>query len=126
LRSGRALYPVSESNVFRAEANQAAFAAFFFAFGSGAIVAFMFALEAPFNAAQRLICACRPFCAQHATLSGFLNLLSRYRSDLCWPTGLTFGDKSALACSRRAISASISARMSFTMVCKAPPIEYTT
>ena len=39
--------------------NQAAFAVFFFAFGSGATVAFMFALEAPFNAAHRLICACR-------------------------------------------------------------------
>jgi hypothetical protein len=42
----------------RTEANQAAFAAFFFAFGSGATVAFMFALEAPFNAPSRLICAC--------------------------------------------------------------------
>ena len=37
--------------------HQAAFAAFFFAFGSGAIVAFKFALEASFTAAQRLICA---------------------------------------------------------------------
>jgi len=48
----------AESIVFRAEANQAAFAVFFFALGSGATVAFMFALVA-FNAAQRLICACR-------------------------------------------------------------------
>jgi hypothetical protein len=37
--------------------HQAAFAAFFFAFGSGATVAFRFALEASFNAAQRLIYA---------------------------------------------------------------------
>jgi len=48
----------AESIVFRAEANQAAFAAFVFVLGSGATVAFMFALVA-FNAAQRLICACR-------------------------------------------------------------------
>jgi len=33
----------AESIVFRAEANQAAFAAFFFVLGSGATVAFMFA-----------------------------------------------------------------------------------
>jgi hypothetical protein len=38
--------------------NQAAFAAFFFALGSGATVAFIFALNA-FNAVHRLICACR-------------------------------------------------------------------
>jgi len=42
-----------------AEANQAALVAiFFFALGIGVTVAFMFALEA-FNAAHRLICACR-------------------------------------------------------------------
>jgi hypothetical protein len=50
---------VAESIVFRAEANQAAFAASFFAFGGGATVAFRFALETPLKAAQHLICACR-------------------------------------------------------------------
>jgi hypothetical protein len=50
---------VAKSIVFCAEADQAAFATLFFAFGSGATVAFEFALEAPFNAARRLICACR-------------------------------------------------------------------
>jgi hypothetical protein len=45
---------VAKSIIFRAEANQAAF---FLAFGNEAIVTFMFALEAPFTAAQRLICA---------------------------------------------------------------------
>jgi len=39
--------------------HQAAFAAFFFTLGSGATVAFMFALDALFKAAHRLICACR-------------------------------------------------------------------
>ena len=52
----------------RNEANQAAFPAFFFAFGSGATVAFMFALEVPFNAAHRLICACR-MCSRPSSLT---------------------------------------------------------
>jgi hypothetical protein len=42
---------VAGSIVFRTGAYQATFAAFFFAFGSGATVAFRFALETPFNAA---------------------------------------------------------------------------
>jgi hypothetical protein len=40
-------------------AHQAAFAAFFFPLGSCATVSFLFALDAPFKAAHRLICACR-------------------------------------------------------------------
>jgi hypothetical protein len=40
-------------------AHQAAFAACFFALGSCATVSFMFALDALFKVAHRLICACR-------------------------------------------------------------------
>jgi len=50
--------PVAESIAFRAERNQAAFAVFFLAFGRGATVVFMFALDV-FNAAHRLFSACR-------------------------------------------------------------------
>jgi hypothetical protein len=57
--SGITLYLVAESIVFCAERNQAAFAVFVFAFGSAATVAFIFALEVPFNASHRLICAWR-------------------------------------------------------------------
>jgi hypothetical protein len=41
------------------ESHQAALLAFFFPLVSDATVAFMFALEVPLNAAQRLICPCR-------------------------------------------------------------------
>jgi hypothetical protein len=49
----------AESIVFRAERNQAAYAAYFIALGSCPTVSFMFALDALLKAARRLICACR-------------------------------------------------------------------
>jgi hypothetical protein len=39
--------------------HKAAFAAFFFALGIGATVAFMFVFKTPFCTAHRLICTCR-------------------------------------------------------------------
>jgi hypothetical protein len=57
--SGRTLYLAAESIVFRAERNQTVLAVYLLTFGSRATVAFIFALEAPFNVAHRLICACR-------------------------------------------------------------------
>jgi hypothetical protein len=49
---------VADSIVFRPKRNQADFAVFFLTFGRGATAAFMFVLDV-FNAAHRLICACR-------------------------------------------------------------------
>jgi len=110
--------------------HQAAFAAFFFTLRQWRNGSVHIRCECV-NAAQRLICACRMRSRASALILwrflGLLNLRAHSSYNLREPAGLTLGTtapdalNSALACSRQAISLSIAAGISFTMVRLAPP-----